>query len=175
MTKSGKIVFARRKNTVSAQTKEYQVLKDYEFKSILTRALIPRPHLAGEKPVQLKRRGKGEKKTSYINQKSLIGGRELPEDLRQKVNPTTGVLVIDPVQKGPDAGLYTCWAKNKQGQTAKRSGEISVIGELLWVLRWFIMRELFQIDTMFINFDIPVTCHISFNSIISYSYHLHQP
>ncbi|XP_014291200.1 cell adhesion molecule Dscam2 isoform X4 [Halyomorpha halys] len=55
------------------------------------------------------------------------GGRELPEDLRQKVNPSTGVLVIDPVQKGPDAGLYTCWAKNKQGQTAKRSGEISVI------------------------------------------------
>ncbi|XP_073976308.1 Down syndrome cell adhesion molecule 2 isoform X2 [Rhodnius prolixus] len=55
------------------------------------------------------------------------GGRELPDDLRQKVIPSTGVLIINPVQKNADAGLYTCWARNKQGQTARRNGEVTVI------------------------------------------------
>ncbi|XP_024084690.1 Down syndrome cell adhesion molecule-like protein Dscam2 [Cimex lectularius] len=55
------------------------------------------------------------------------GGRELPEDLRQKVISSTGLLIINPVQTSADAGVYTCWARNKQGQTARRSGEVKVI------------------------------------------------
>ncbi|XP_073976320.1 Down syndrome cell adhesion molecule 2 isoform X11 [Rhodnius prolixus] len=60
------------------------------------------------------------------------GGRELPDDLRQKVIPSTGVLIINPVQKNADAGLYTCWARNKQGQTARRNGEVTVIAGRIW-------------------------------------------
>ncbi|XP_046679186.1 Down syndrome cell adhesion molecule-like protein Dscam2 isoform X3 [Homalodisca vitripennis] len=52
-------------------------------------------------------------------------GRELPDDLRQKV--IGGTLMISPVQKSADAGVYTCWARNKQGQSARRSGEVAVI------------------------------------------------
>ncbi|XP_069701681.1 cell adhesion molecule Dscam2 isoform X1 [Periplaneta americana] len=53
-------------------------------------------------------------------------GRELPDDLRQKVQ-TDGTLVITPVQKATDAGVYTCSARNKQGHSARRSGEVTVI------------------------------------------------
>jgi len=55
------------------------------------------------------------------------GGRELPEDIRQKVQ-TDGSLIINPVQKKDDSGVYTCWARNKQGHSARRSGEVNVIG-----------------------------------------------
>lgn len=55
-------------------------------------------------------------------------GRELPDDLRQKVLPD-GTLLINPVQKKSDTGVYTCWARNKQGHSARRSGEVDVIGE----------------------------------------------
>ncbi|XP_057660096.1 cell adhesion molecule Dscam2 isoform X2 [Diorhabda carinulata] len=54
------------------------------------------------------------------------GGRELPEDLRQKVLGD-GTLVISPVEKKADSGVYTCWARNKQGHSARRSGEVNVI------------------------------------------------
>jgi hypothetical protein len=57
------------------------------------------------------------------------GGRELPEDIRQKVDGE-GTLTIFPVQKSEDSGVYTCWAKNKQGLSARRSGEVKVIGKL---------------------------------------------
>ncbi|GAB0100349.1 Down syndrome cell adhesion molecule-like protein Dscam2 [Sergentomyia squamirostris] len=53
-------------------------------------------------------------------------GRELPDDIRQKVQPD-GSLVISPVQKTDDSGTYTCWARNKQGHSARRSGEVTVI------------------------------------------------
>ncbi|XP_049818857.1 Down syndrome cell adhesion molecule-like protein Dscam2 isoform X3 [Aethina tumida] len=53
-------------------------------------------------------------------------GRELPDDLRQKVL-ADGTLVITPVEKKADSGVYTCWARNKQGHSARRSGEVSVI------------------------------------------------
>ena len=56
-------------------------------------------------------------------------GRELPEDIRQKVE-TDGTLTIFPVQKTEDSGVYTCWAKNKQGLSARRSGEVKVIGKM---------------------------------------------
>lgn len=56
------------------------------------------------------------------------GGRELPEDIRQKVQ-TDGSLIVSPVQKKDDSGVYTCWARNKQGHSARRSGEVSVIGQ----------------------------------------------
>ncbi|XP_064213100.1 cell adhesion molecule Dscam2 isoform X2 [Tribolium castaneum] len=53
-------------------------------------------------------------------------GRELPDDLRQKVLKD-GTLIIHPVEKKADSGVYTCWARNKQGHSARRSGEVSVI------------------------------------------------
>jgi len=54
-------------------------------------------------------------------------GSELPNALRQKVL-ADGTLIIEPVQKREDSGVYTCWARNKDGQTARRSGEVDVIG-----------------------------------------------
>ncbi|XP_017096316.2 cell adhesion molecule Dscam2 isoform X1 [Drosophila bipectinata] len=54
------------------------------------------------------------------------GGRELPDDIRQRVQPD-GSLTISPVQKNSDSGVYTCWARNKQGHSARRSGEVTVI------------------------------------------------
>ncbi|XP_052861472.1 cell adhesion molecule Dscam2 isoform X2 [Anopheles cruzii] len=54
------------------------------------------------------------------------GGRELPEDMRQKVQ-SDGTLEIKEVQKSLDSGVYTCWARNKQGHSARRSGEVAVI------------------------------------------------
>lgn len=56
--------------------------------------------------------------------------RELPVDLRQKI--LNGVLYIEPVQKATDSGTYTCNARNKQGQSARRSGEVFVIGMVLF-------------------------------------------
>uniref|UniRef100_T1GXH8 Ig-like domain-containing protein n=1 Tax=Megaselia scalaris TaxID=36166 RepID=T1GXH8_MEGSC len=53
-------------------------------------------------------------------------GRELPTDIKQKVE-AGGTLIISPVQKKTDSGIYTCWAKNKQGHSARRSGEVTVI------------------------------------------------
>ncbi|KAJ8673981.1 hypothetical protein QAD02_005243 [Eretmocerus hayati] len=53
-------------------------------------------------------------------------GRELPDDLRQKVSPD-GTLIVSSVQKTVDSGVYTCWAKNKQGHSARRSGDVAVI------------------------------------------------
>ncbi|XP_017879720.1 Down syndrome cell adhesion molecule-like protein Dscam2 isoform X5 [Ceratina calcarata] len=52
--------------------------------------------------------------------------RELPDDLRQKVLQD-GTLVISSVQKKTDAGVYTCSARNKQGHSARRSGDVAVI------------------------------------------------
>lgn len=65
--------------------------------------------------------------------------RELPDDLRQKVLPD-GTLVIISVQKKIDAGVYTCWARNKQGHSARRSGDVAVIGKAL-VPRFEIYRN----------------------------------
>lgn len=56
------------------------------------------------------------------------GNRELPDDLRQKVL-RDGTLMISSVQKHGDAGVYTCWARNKQGHSARRSGDVAVIGK----------------------------------------------
>ncbi|XP_044271118.1 Down syndrome cell adhesion molecule-like protein Dscam2 isoform X3 [Tribolium madens] len=58
-------------------------------------------------------------------------GRELPDDLRQKVLKD-GTLIIHPVEKKADSGVYTCWARNKQGHSARRSGEVSVIVPPRW-------------------------------------------
>jgi len=43
-----------------------------------------------------------------------------------------GSLVINPVQKTADSGVYTCWARNKQGHSARRSGEVTVIGKNIY-------------------------------------------
>ena len=56
-------------------------------------------------------------------------GRELPDDLRHKVL-LDGTLVISSVHKEVDTGAYTCWARNKQGHSARRSGEVAVIGKI---------------------------------------------
>ncbi|XP_043277030.1 Down syndrome cell adhesion molecule-like protein Dscam2 isoform X3 [Venturia canescens] len=53
-------------------------------------------------------------------------GRELPDNIRQKVMPD-GTLVVSSVQKDGDTGTYTCWARNKQGHSARRSGDVTVI------------------------------------------------
>ncbi|XP_070166191.1 dscam family member AbsCAM isoform X4 [Polyergus mexicanus] len=52
--------------------------------------------------------------------------RELPDNLRQKVLPD-GTLMITNVQKNGDPGVYTCCARNKQGHSARRSGDVAVI------------------------------------------------
>ncbi|KAK0088951.1 hypothetical protein PV325_010139, partial [Microctonus aethiopoides] len=54
------------------------------------------------------------------------GGRELPDNLRQKVM-SDGTLMVSSVQKEADTGTYTCWARNKQGHSARRSGDVTVI------------------------------------------------
>ncbi|XP_029043938.2 Down syndrome cell adhesion molecule-like protein Dscam2 isoform X4 [Osmia bicornis bicornis] len=59
--------------------------------------------------------------------------RELPDDLRQKVLPD-GTLVITSVQKKGDAGVYTCSARNKQGHSARRSGDVAVIVPPRWIV-----------------------------------------
>lgn len=76
------------------------------------------------------------------------GGRELPEDMRQKVQ-TDGTLEIKEVQKALDSGVYTCWARNKQGHSARRSGEVTVIGKeerdflgLFWGLGCVLSRKI---------------------------------
>ena len=56
-------------------------------------------------------------------------GRELPDNIRQKVLPD-GTLVVSSVQKEVDTGTYTCWARNKQGHSARRSGDVTVIGKV---------------------------------------------
>ncbi|XP_043473238.1 Down syndrome cell adhesion molecule-like protein Dscam2 isoform X4 [Leptopilina heterotoma] len=53
-------------------------------------------------------------------------GRELPDDLRHKVLQD-GTLTISSVHKEIDTGSYTCWARNKQGHSARRTGEVAVI------------------------------------------------
>lgn len=71
-----------------------------------------------------------QKKFYLVNKiylRKCVGGRELPDDIRQKVQ-IDGSLVISPVQKTADSGVYTCWARNKQGHSARRSGEVTVIG-----------------------------------------------
>lgn len=40
-------------------------------------------------------------------------------------------MVVSPVQKNADSGVYTCWARNKQGHSARRSGEVTVIGNIM--------------------------------------------
>lgn len=74
--------------------------------------------------------------------------RELPDNLRQKVLPD-GTLMISSVQKNGDPGVYTCWARNKQGHSARRSGDVAVIGKAYYFLfptimncrRWIISTE----------------------------------
>ncbi|XP_031785655.1 Down syndrome cell adhesion molecule-like protein Dscam2 isoform X10 [Nasonia vitripennis] len=60
-------------------------------------------------------------------------GRELPDDLRQKVL-SDGTLIVSSVQKQVDSGVYTCWAKNKQGHSARRSGDVAVIVPPRWIV-----------------------------------------
>ena len=69
--------------------------------------------------------------------------RELPDDLRQKVL-TDGTLMISSVQKKGDAGVYTCWARNKQGHSARRSGDVAVIGKASFPVSYG--NELSQVD-----------------------------
>lgn len=69
------------------------------------------------------------------------GGRELPDDLRQKVL-RDGTLIISSVEKKSDSGVYTCWARNKQGHSARRSGEVAVIGQIFFYLQIYNFQNL---------------------------------
>lgn len=80
----------------------------------------------------------------------LKGGRELPDDIRQKVQ-SDGSLVISPVQKQDDSGVYTCWARNKQGHSARRSGEVAVIG------KWSTFHFAYTIDLLVLLFVLYVS------------------
>jgi Down syndrome cell adhesion molecule-like protein 1 len=81
------------------------------------------------------------------------GGRELPEDIRQKVQ-TDGSLIISPVQKKDDSGVYTCWARNKQGHSARRSGEVNVIGQYqLTICGEKCFRKSFRRNVSFLSFQ----------------------
>lgn len=58
-----------------------------------------------------------------------------------------GTLVITSVQKKGDAGVYTCSARNKQGHSARRSGDVAVIGKALRSIRYpTIVPDCFQAD-----------------------------
>lgn len=86
------------------------------------------------------------------------GGRELPEGLRQKV--ISGTLYVNSVQKDTDAGVYECWARNKQGQTARRRAEVAVIGRYLFNFRYYKCNLCFK----YFNYII-LTCVMNFNVI----------
>lgn len=75
-------------------------------------------------------------------------GRELPDDIRQKVQPD-GSLIISPVQKTDDSGVYTCWARNKQGHSARRSGEVTVIGkDSYWLINLWSYCNLYTLTRL---------------------------
>lgn len=57
----------------------------------------------------------------------------MPDNLRQKVMDD-GTLIVLSVQKESDTGTYTCWARNKQGHSARRSGDVTVIGKVFLLL-----------------------------------------
>lgn len=44
--------------------------------------------------------------------------------------------MVSPVQKNADSGVYTCWARNKQGHSARRSGEVTVIGNVIYASKF---------------------------------------
>lgn len=58
----------------------------------------------------------------------LIDGRRLPLNNRQRLQ-FNGTLIIDPVDKSSDAGLYTCEARGQNGLTARQSLQLGIIGE----------------------------------------------
>lgn len=60
----------------------------------------------------------------------FIGGKSLPVNHAQKVFPN-GTLVVENVQPGADAGQYTCIARNKQGQSARKTVNVKVSGLFL--------------------------------------------
>jgi len=43
---------------------------------------------------------------------------------------SNGTLVIEKVQSGVDGGSYTCEATNKQGEMARGTAQITVMGKL---------------------------------------------
>ena len=60
----------------------------------------------------------------------IAGDRLLPINRRHLVFPN-GTLVIEKVQSGVDGGSYRCEATNKQGNTARGTAQITVMGKLL--------------------------------------------
>ena len=59
-----------------------------------------------------------------------MDGKKLNSDLRRKVFPTNGTLVIKKVVKETDEGSYTCTANSRNGrQTAQAEAMLRVIGK----------------------------------------------
>jgi hypothetical protein len=50
---------------------------------------------------------------------------------RRHIAFSNGTLVIEKVQSGVDGGSYRCEATNKQGNTARGTAQITVMGKLL--------------------------------------------
>jgi hypothetical protein len=59
----------------------------------------------------------------------VVGDRLLPINRRHLVF-LNGTLVIEKVQSGVDGGAYRCEATNKQGNTARGTAQITVMGML---------------------------------------------
>lgn len=73
---------------------------------------------------------KSESTSVSLNKKRdfVAGGVTLPVNRRQKVF-ANGTLVIESVQKQPDAGTYTCQARNNKKLSDRRDVEVYIMGE----------------------------------------------
>ena len=65
-------------------------------------------------------------------------GRILTSDPNLKTFPSNGTLVINRVSRSRDAGVYSCRARNRQGQRAEGSTTLKVIGKwTIFQMLWF--------------------------------------
>lgn len=73
----------------------------------------------------------------------VAGDRLLPINRRHLVF-SNGTLVIEKVQSGVDGGSYRCEATNKQGNTARGTAQITVMGMLYKIILCLFIILIFQ-------------------------------